>query len=503
MRQKPQTSNGSLSGRAAGKASDQKNYDEQSFDHGSVEDQQKHVLANTAAHPQSTPQKPTSFLGRILGPNVRVEDLPQRVRDEIEQREGDAERLIGMVQLGVILFFALLYALAPRAEGAQGFNFVPYAIGGYMLFTIVRIAVSFKTRLPAWYLVISVFVDVALLVGLIFSFHIQYGQHPTFYLKAPTLMYVFLFISLRALRFDPRYVLLTGLLGAAGWLALVVYAMLSDMGGMLITRNYVEYLTSNSVLIGAELDKLIIIISVTLLLSLALLRGRRMFFSAVKEQAAVEDLSRFFVPEVASSIVEAGEELQAGQGESRMAAILFVDVRSFTSTSQDLTPEQTMAVLNCYQDAAVSVIRAHGGKIDKFLGDGILATFGAIEPSETFAADAINAALKLAKSIEQLQPKLRAEGWPVPMRIGCGVAAGNVTVGVVGAGERLEFTVIGDAVNRAAKFENANKWFGTKVLTDDATFSLASGQGLQASVLKSNAESIAGIGGTVELVTLA
>ncbi|MBO6757651.1 MAG: adenylate/guanylate cyclase domain-containing protein [Roseibium sp.] len=403
--------------------------------------------------------------------------IPERVRAEIRAREAASERLISWVQLGIVLFFAVLYAIAPRAEGADGFNFVPFALGGYFLFTVVRLALSYRYELPEWYLLISIGVDMALLTGLIFSFHIQYNQHPTFYLKAPTLMYVFIFIGLRALRFDPRFVLTTGLVAVCGWLALVAYAVLADMGGMHVTRNYVEYLTGNTILVGAELDKTMVILTVTIILSVALYRGREMLFESVRDHTAASDLKRFFAPEVAQSITDAESALKAGEGTVREAAILYVDIRGFTTTADRLAPEQVMAILAAYQDVSLSVIQDAGGRVDKFLGDGILATFGAVRPSETYAADALRAARRLVEALDVEARRFADLGWPGTFRVGTAVAAGPVTVGVVGSSDRLEFTVIGDAVNRAAKLEDANKTEGSTALTDSPTFRLALDQG--------------------------
>ena len=403
--------------------------------------------------------------------------VPARVRSEIAQRESEAERLIGWIQLAMVLFFAVLYTLAPRAEGGGGFNFVPLALGAYFLFTILRLVLSYRMVLPFWYLVISIIVDVALLCGLIFSFHIQYAQPATFYLKAPTLMYLFLFIALRALRFEPRFVLITGLVGALGWGALVLYAIVQGMGTMSITRNYVEYLTSNAILIGAELDKVIVVLGVTMCLSVALYRGRRMFFEAVRDHTAAEDLRRFFAPEVARSITGAEEELMAGQGSLRDVAVMMIDIRGFTRIAASLPPETVMVVLSRYQESVLEVIARHGGEVDKFLGDGVLATFGAARPSSTAAADALRAGIELPETFAALAPELSALGWPEPLRAGAAIASGPVTVGVVGAAGRLEFTVIGDAVNRAAKLEDANKGQGSIVLTDRATYEAALEQG--------------------------
>lgn len=430
--------------------------------------------------------------------------IPERVRAEIRAREASSERLIGWVQLGLVLFFSLLYAIAPRAEGSAGFNFVPIALAAYFLFTVLRLVLSYRFELPRWYLFVSIGVDMALLVGLIFSFHIQYGQHPTFYLKTPTLMYVFLFIGLRALRFDPRFVLTTGLVAVTGWLGLVFYAVFADMDHMRVTRNYVDYLTGNTILIGAELDKTMVILAVTIILSVALYRGRSMLFEASKDHAAAMDLSRFFSPEVAASITGADTELQAGEGSLRDAAILYADIRSFTSTSATLPPETVLAVLAEYQNLAVDVIVEEGGRVDKFLGDGILATFGAVYPSTTYAADALRAARRLVETVEREQQRFRDAGWPGQLRIGTAVAAGPVTVGVIGSRERLEFTVIGDAVNCAAKLEDANKSQGTKALTDKATFDLAVAQGHDLPLIEARSDaSVQGIKRPVDLVVLA
>ena len=83
-------------------------------------------------------------------------------------------------------------------------------------------------RLPAWLLALSIIIDMALLFGLIWSFHLQYAQPPSFYLKAPTLLYVFIFIALRALRFEAKYVVFAGLAAALGWLAMVLYVVFVD-----------------------------------------------------------------------------------------------------------------------------------------------------------------------------------------------------------------------------------------------------------------------------------
>ena len=94
----------------------------------------------------------------------------------------------------------------------------------YGAFCIVRLALAYVRLLPTWMLYLSVIADMALLMGLIYSFHYKYAQPAVFYLKVPTLLYVFLFIALRALRFEARFVMFTGLTAVAGWIGLILYA---------------------------------------------------------------------------------------------------------------------------------------------------------------------------------------------------------------------------------------------------------------------------------------
>lgn len=430
--------------------------------------------------------------------------IPARVQDEIDRREEAAERLIGWVQLALFAAFATLYFISPRAEGGGGPASTPYVLAIYLVFTLFRVWLSYRIVLPPWFLVLSIVADVALLCGLIFSFHIQYEQPAAFYLKAPTFIYLFIFISIRALRFEPRYVLLAGVISALGWFFLVGYALASDMGKMYITRNFVEYLTSNSILLGAEIDKGIALLGVTAILSLAQFRARAVLIDSIRSHSAAEDLKQFFAPAVATAITDSANLPKAGTSETREATVLIVDLRSFTRTAATLPGETVLAVLGLYQQAAVSEIERMGGQIDKFMGDGILATFGAVQPNETHADAALRAAQAVVAAVTRIEEDVRALGWTGPFRVGAAVAAGRLTVGVVGSQNRLEFTVIGNAVNLASKLEGANKTEGTTVLTDAATFDLATRQGYATDPLdRRPATMIPGLLEPVDLVVIA
>jgi len=223
--------------------------------------------------------------------------LPERVRLAIRDQQDRSEILIGWFQLGVLVLIGSLYFAAPKtfSEDAE-FAPVPWALAIYLVLTLIRLVWAHRGRLPGWALALSVVFDMALLMVLIWSFHLQYQQPASFYLKAPTLLYVFIFVALRTLRFEVRYVLLGGVVAALGWLGMVSYVIFSNPADNMITRDYVHYMTSNSVLLGAEFDKIISILTVTAILAVASasplgtsLRMTRssVFGAAVKNASAV------------------------------------------------------------------------------------------------------------------------------------------------------------------------------------------------------------------------
>ncbi|MFQ5785003.1 MAG: adenylate/guanylate cyclase domain-containing protein [Alphaproteobacteria bacterium] len=411
---------------------------------------------------------------RLFGASAH---MPPRVSAEIAKVQEESEVLIGWVQLVGVAFFAVVYTIAPKTFDPNAmFAPVPWTLGFYAGFTLVRLVLAYRRRLPAWMIRASVIIDMAVLLVTIWSFHLQYEQPPGFSLKAPTLLYIFILIALRTLRFDASYVVLAGIAAALGWLTLVAYAVLSTPGPGVITRDYVHYITSPAILIGGEVDKVLSIGAVTAILAISLVRARRLLVRAVAEHAAAADLSRFFAPEVARQITGAEHGIRAGEGELREAAILYLDIRGFTGLARSLPADDVMALLAEYQARMVPVIQSHGGSIDKFLGDGVMATFGAALESERYAADALRAAEALLATADDWNRERAAQGRPA-LRFGVGVAVGPVVFGAVGDATRLEFTVIGNAVNLAAKLEKHTKKEQVRALVTRTALDCARTQG--------------------------
>ena len=405
--------------------------------------------------------------------------LPARLRDLVQQQEIRSERLIGWVQLVVVTSFGLLYAIAPRPEDAPEqalYDPVLIVLLLYGAFTIARLVLAYYWRLPSPLVILSILADIGLLIALIWAFHERYGQTPPFSLKAPTFAYMFVFIALRTLRFDHRYVLVAGIAAAIGWLGLVAF-VLKAAGSEVLTRSFVAYLNSNRVLLGAEYDKVFALLLVTAVLAFAVSRSRALVVTALRDEAALRDLSRFFGHGISDTVVLAGEELVAGAAQERDAAIMMLDIRGFTGMASRVSARNVVELLTGLHARIIPIVREHGGVVDKFLGDGIMITFGAVTPSKTAAADALRALDEIMAIAAIWEDEAPNHGLDRPLEVNGAVVSGNVVFAVLGAGDRLEYTVIGTPVNLAAKLEKHNKTEGTRALTTFGTYRRAVHQG--------------------------
>ncbi|MEM1045032.1 MAG: adenylate/guanylate cyclase domain-containing protein [Pseudomonadota bacterium] len=417
-------------------------------------------------------------LGTHLGTTEAERHLPQRVQTILYAQEERSEQVIGWVQLTLIGIFGILYIVSPKPADtlAAEFQPVPFALELYLTFTLLRIWLSYHHYLPGWLLVMSMIIDFAMLFGLIWTFHLQYEQPAAFYLKVPTFMYVFIFIAVRALRFDHRFVLSAGAFACIGWLFMLGYALYeAGMDGM--TRNFVEYLTGNYVLIGAEFDKIFALLAMTLILTYAAWRARRVLVSAVREEAAHQEIKRFLSEGVDEAITAAEDVVEAGQGIERDAAILMLDIRGFTRLSTHVAPREVVHLLTDFHATVIPVIRAHNGVVDKFLGDGIMATFGAVTESHTAAADALRALDAVMEAADLWRSSQTGPVSGADLDVNGSVAAGPIVFAALVSKTRLEFTVIGEAANMAAKLEKHNKVEGVRALTTRQTFDMAVEQG--------------------------
>ncbi|MBJ7329207.1 MAG: adenylate/guanylate cyclase domain-containing protein [Solirubrobacteraceae bacterium] len=180
--------------------------------------------------------------------------------------------------------------------------------------------------------------------------------------------------------------------------------------------------------------------------------------SDLGERARLRDAFGTFVdPGLADRVAE-GDDLVA---EELDVTVLFLDIRDFTAFASRASAREVVALLNGFYDLVVPILRRHGGHVDKFVGDGLLGVFGAPERIDDHADRAVAAAIEIAAAVER--------HYGGQLRIGVGVNSGPVVAGTVGGGGRLEFTVIGDPVNTAARVEETTRQTGDDVLVTEAT----------------------------------
>jgi adenylate cyclase len=178
-------------------------------------------------------------------------------------------------------------------------------------------------------------------------------------------------------------------------------------------------------------------------------------------------LSQYLPPAVVSRLIESPELMRLG-GEAREVTLMFTDLANFTTLSEQLSAEQTVEVLTGYFNAMTPIVLDTGGTVDKFIGDAVMAFWGAPLDDPQHAEHAVLAAMAMQRAMQPLAADLVARGLP-PIRMRIGLHTGRVVVGNVGSEQRFSYTAIGDAVNLAARLEDANKAFGTGILLSAAT----------------------------------
>lgn len=177
--------------------------------------------------------------------------------------------------------------------------------------------------------------------------------------------------------------------------------------------------------------------------------------------------AQYVPPAVVDRLVAQPELMRLG-GEAREVTVMFTDLANFTALSEQLTAEQTVEVLTTYFTAMTPLVHATGGTVDKFIGDAVMAFWGAPLDDAQHAEHAVRAAIAMQRAMQPLDSDLRSRGLP-PIHMRIGLHTGRVVVGNVGSEQRFSYTVIGDAVNLAARLEGANKAFGTGILLSAIT----------------------------------
>lgn len=184
-----------------------------------------------------------------------------------------------------------------------------------------------------------------------------------------------------------------------------------------------------------------------------------------REEVARANYGRFMPQYVVKQLLENPDSFKLG-GVNQVITVLFADIRGFTSLSEKENPERVVALLNQYFSAMSEIIFEHGGTLDKYIGDGLMALFGAPTATPDDAQNALNAAVAMQKKVSELRSEFSEQGF-AKIAIGIGLHTGVATVGYIGSERRSEYTAIGDTVNLASRLESNTT--GGQILISEAT----------------------------------
>jgi len=220
--------------------------------------------------------------------------------------------------------------------------------------------------------------------------------------------------------------------------------------------------------------------------------------AAIAAARARERLGSYIGHEVAEEALRQ-DEIQLG-GVRKPVAVLFSDLRGFTSYAEKLSPEELVIQLNAYLEEMVAVISAHGGVVDKYMGDGIMAVFGAPRTRPDDAVRALRAAKALVSALERHNARRASSSQP-PLKMGIGVHFGEAVAGNIGTLDHAQYTIIGDTVNLASRLESATKDIGAPLLVSLALKEAAGDEG--ASLVSLGSLAVRGRGESVEVYGVA
>lgn len=299
------------------------------------------------------------------------------------------------------------------------------------------------------------------------------------WMRRSAFLYLVAYVASSALTFSVTIVLISGvaaLLAQFASFAFVMYAAERvDHFQGLAANNAYDLLRQLMVSQGVEpwvfmANQLVLLAVTTGLIAGAIWRARRHVERAVQAEARTRNLGRYFSPEVAARLAD-GTGVP-GSGSVHNAAVLFVDVIGSTRRMEGVAPERVINAIRAYHERVVPIVFRHGGSIDKFLGDGIMAVFGAPEETPADAYDSVLCAVVILDTMDAWTADRQQRGL-MATSVGIGLHFGRVVQGNVGIDDRMEFTTLGDTVNVANRLEGMTRPFGTGIVLSRETVEAA------------------------------
>ncbi|MBE7439655.1 MAG: adenylate/guanylate cyclase domain-containing protein [Spirochaetales bacterium] len=279
------------------------------------------------------------------------------------------------------------------------------------------------------------------------------------YLNGPAGYLYFFLIVITGFSFDFRLSLWTGIFAATQYL-LAIFLSLPQVALIAHPDPYFKQDLTEPMF---YFFRPLMIVMTGLTVGYIGLHVKQLIIDSIQKEQEKNTINRLFGLYVSPEIREKVTASTDSAGEKKKLAVLFCDIRDFTSHSENKPPEDLVAELNEYFTSMAEAIVFESGTIDKFIGDAVMAVFGGAIPLENPCQNALNAAIHMQRNLKRLNENRAARGMP-PIRNGIGLHYGEVFIGSIGSAERKDYTVIGDAVNVAARIESLCKEYGNGLL---------------------------------------
>lgn len=314
------------------------------------------------------------------------------------------------------------------------------------------------------------FLDAALLTYLlIFPNPFLESSHPVqLNLRFHNFLYFFILLGAAAFSFSPIRMLWAGFSCAIMWSAGVAWIFSRDDTVLSTDKNLAdldEFLSPYYLSVLQWMNEVALMLIVTVMLSFAVVRSRRLLIGKVEATQAKRNLARHFPSEIVEHLANSPSAFDEPQ--QKRATILVVDILSFTEITEQASPQDIFSFVRTFHGLMNEVIFRHGGTVDKYLGDGVLAIFGAPVSGSRDAGNAIRCACKMIEAVENWNSS-RNILENITVKIGIGVHEGIVMIGNIGNEQRLEFAIIGDTVNVANRLERLTRELGVEVVVSEA-----------------------------------
>lgn len=294
---------------------------------------------------------------------------------------------------------------------------------------------------------------------------------PAIPMRYATFMYFFVMLMQAAFSFRPRLLLWTGLCGAGAWTAGFLWILtrpetITDPpAGASRAAMRAAYFDPNYVSVLKYQNEVIVFLLVSAGLALLVRRSRALVAERASAERARGNLARYFSPKVVDTLAERDEPL--GRVRRQAVGVLFADLVGFTTMAEEMTPEEVMTLLRDFHGRMEEEVFRHGGCLEKFIGDALLATFGVPDTGRRDATDALACARGMLAALAAWNLEREAAGLP-PLQIGLGLHYGPVVAGDIGSLRSMAFATVGDTTNVTSRLQSLTRDLRVRIVASGA-----------------------------------